>query len=163
MSRNVWRLIFLPAVVVGAIFLMQQTLSSVNFGIAAASAASDYAGEWAGTTTSGWQGNKIAGKIRSVRFHIKQAADGQIEGTYSCKNGKKANSFCRNFQETSTIAGGRIGDGHWITTVIVHPDSSSCDYQGKLENSTVQGEYTCTLQGQIVDKGTWQAKKRSTP
>jgi len=166
MSRNVWRLIFLTAVMVWATCLAQQMPSFTNCTVVAANAATSnggFTGEWAGTTTTGPQANKIAGKIRSIRFHIKQGADGQIEGTYTCKSGRKSNSFCRNFEETGTIAGGRIGDGRWELTVIVHPDSSSCDYQGKVVDNAAHGEYTCTLQGSKVEQGTWQAKMRSAP
>jgi hypothetical protein len=168
MNRVFKRLVVLPAIVICLICLGQQTSLLEIVGVASAKAASNdqgYTGDWVGKTVSGSQGNKIAGKVRNIVFHIKQAPDGQIKGTYNCKSGKDTNSFCRNFQESGTIAGGKIADGNWQVTVIVHPDSSSCEYQGKLSGEeTVQGEYTCTLQGTtIVDKGTWQAKKRSKP
>jgi hypothetical protein len=112
----------------------------------------DLSGLWIGRTiTGGMLG--MPGLIRSIKLNLQQVAD-KITGTYVCYSGKTANSFCRNSNENGTIEGTARGR-RLALNVMLLPDASNCRFIGTL-NYEGHGEYTCYLQGQVVEQGTWE-------
>jgi hypothetical protein len=109
-------------------------------------------GLWVGTTTTGGLLG-MPGLIRSIKLDLQQTGD-KITGTYHCCSGKKANSFCRNFDEKGSIQ----GTAHGTTVnlnIMVLPDASNCIYSGILDYNG-NGQYVCYWQGNIVEQGNWQ-------
>jgi hypothetical protein len=108
------------------------------------------AGLWTGTTsTGGLLGS--AGETRNIKFDLRQVGD-QITGSYRCSGG---NSICRNHDETGSIKGTANGDQVNLNITVL-PDASNCRYRGVLDYNG-NGQYTCYLQGRIVEQGTWSA------
>ena len=83
MSRNVWRIIFLTAVMVWATCLAQQMPSFTNCTVAAANAATSnggFTGEWAGTTTTGPKLIKSPAKFEASDSISNRAPTGRLGG-----------------------------------------------------------------------------------
>lgn len=120
-----------------------------------AAPSSDVAGEnlsglWLGTTSTGGLIG-MAGQTRSIKLVLRQAGD-KITGAYRCSAG---NSLCRNLNEKGTIEG-TANRNQVNLNITMIPDASNCRYTGTLDRKG-NGQYTCYLQGQIVEQGTWQA------
>lgn len=108
------------------------------------------AGLWTGTTSTGGLLG-AAGETRNIKLDLRQAGD-QITGSYRCSGG---NSPCRNHNETGSIKG--IANGNQVNlNIMMLPDASNCRYRGILDYNG-NGQYTCYLQGRIVEQGTWAA------
>ena len=91
----------------------------------------------------------MAGQTRSIKLVLRQVGD-KITGVYRCSPG---NSLCRNSNETGSITG--TANGNRVNLdITVLPDASNCRYTGTLDYNG-NGQYTCYLQGQIVEQGTW--------
>lgn len=119
----------------------------------------DLSGLWVGTTTTGGLLG-MPGKIRSIKLDLRQAGD-KITGSYLCYSGKTSNSFCRNSDENGSITG-RARGSQVTLSIFLLPDASNCRYMGILDYNG-NGQYTCYLQGRIVEQGTWQASRPSPP
>ncbi len=112
-------------------------------------------GLWVGTTTTGGMLG-MPGIIRSIKLDLQQVGD-KITGSYLCYSGRTANSFCRNSDEKGTIEG-TARESQVALNIMVLPDASNCRYMGTLDYNG-NGQYTCYLQGHIVEQGTWQATR----
>ena len=95
----------------------------------------------------------MAGETRSIKLVLRQVGD-KITGTYRCSAG---NAQCRNLNETGSINGTAKGNRVNLN-IMVLPDASNCRYTGTLDYNG-NGQYTCYLQGQIVEQGTWVASR----
>ena len=109
-------------------------------------------GLWTGTTSTGGLIG-MAGKTRKIKLLLRLTGD-DLTGSYRCSAG---NSLCRNLNETGSITGTANGDEVNLNITVL-PDSSNCRYTGTL-NYNGNGQYTCYLQGQIVEQGSWQATR----
>lgn len=109
-------------------------------------------GLWIGTTTTGGLVG-MAGRTRSIKLVIRQFGD-KITGSYRCSAG---NSMCRNQNQQGSIEGKANGNQVRLN-ILVLPDASNCRYIGTLDYNG-NGQYTCYLQGRIVEQGIWQASK----
>lgn len=54
---------------------------------------------------------------------------------------------------------GTANGSHVSLNMTLLPDASNCRFMGTLDYNG-NGQYTCYLQGRIVEQGTWQASKR---
>jgi hypothetical protein len=106
-------------------------------------------GLWNGTTSTGGLIG-MAGMTRSIKLVLRQEGD-KITGAYRCS---PANALCRNGDEKGSIEGTANGD-HVNLNMMLLPDASNCRFTGTLGYNG-NGQYTCYLQGQIVEQGTWQ-------
>jgi hypothetical protein len=109
-------------------------------------------GLWNGTTSTGGLVG-MAGMTRSIKLVLRQEGD-KITGAYRCSSG---NALCRNGDEKGSIEGTANGD-HVNLNMTLLPDASNCRFTGTLGYNG-NGQYTCYLQGQIVEQGTWQLSK----
>ncbi|MFZ0677219.1 hypothetical protein [Candidatus Binatus sp.] len=96
----------------------------------------------------------MAGLTRSIKLVIRQEGD-KVTGEYRCSSG---NALCRNGDEKGSIEGTANGS-HVSLNITLLPDASNCRFMGTLDYNG-NGQYTCYLQGRIVEQGTWQASKR---
>lgn len=110
-------------------------------------------GLWTGTTSTGGLVG-MAGLTRSIKLVIRQEGD-KVTGEYRCSSG---NALCRNGDEKGSIEGTANGS-HVSLNITLLPDASNCRFMGTLDYNG-NGQYTCYLQGRIVEQGTWQASKR---
>lgn len=107
-------------------------------------------GLWTGqTSTGGLLG--MAGQTRKITLVIRQVGD-KLTGSYRCS---ASNSLCRNLDEKGSITGTANGSQVNLNIMLL-PDASNCRYIGTLDYNG-NGRYTCYLQGQIVEEGTWEA------
>src|ERR1700723_863095 len=106
-------------------------------------------GLWTGTTSTGGLVG-MAGMTRSIKLVLRQEGD-KITGAYRCSPG---NALCRNGDEKGSIEGTANGD-HVNLNMTLLPDASNCRFTGTLTYNG-NGQYTCYLQGQIVEQGTWE-------
>ena len=136
---------------------MQETKSPLTSATSSPAASSNEAdgnlsGLWIGTTSTGGLLG-MAGETRSIKLVLRQVGD-KITGTYRCSAG---NAQCRNLNETGSINGTAMGNRVNLK-IMVLPDASNCRYTGTLDYNG-NGQYTCYLQGQIVEQGTWVASR----
>ena len=78
----------------------------------------------------------------------------KVTGEYRCSPG---NALCRNGDEKGSIEGTANGNQVNLNTILL-PDASNCRFTGTLDYNG-NGQYTCYLQGRIVEQGTWQLSK----
>jgi len=111
-------------------------------------AGGNLSGLWTITTsTVGLIG--MAGQTRSIKLVIRQASD-KMTGVYRCSAG---NALCRNGDEKGSIEG--TANGNQVNlNIMLLPDASNCRFTGTLVYNG-NGQYTCYLQGQIVEQGSW--------
>lgn len=115
-----------------------------------------------------WQGNIRSGceplmeadpgrcnAVNRVTFAVEEQKGG-IGGIYTCEFG---NYVCRSMVETGNIVHGEISENLVAFRVFFPEDGSSCFYNGRLENGTIRGGFTCMQGGGIVDKGSWEIVK----
>ena len=115
-------------------------------------AGENLSGLWTGTTSTGGLVG-MAGMTRSIKLVLRQEGE-KITGAYRCSPG---NALCRNGDEKGSIEGTASGD-HVNLNMTLLPDASNCRFTGTLAYNG-NGQYTCYLQGQIVEQGTWQLSK----
>jgi hypothetical protein len=109
-------------------------------------------GLWTGTTSTGGLIG-MAGMTRSIKLVLRQVGN-RVTGVYRCSPG---NTVCRNSNEKGTIEG--TADGNRVNlNIMLLPDASNCRFTGTLDYNG-NGQYTCYLQGQIVEQGTWVATR----
>ena len=106
-------------------------------------------GLWTITTSTGGLIG-MAGQTRSIKLVIRQAGD-KITGVYQCASG---NALCRNGDEKGSIEGTANRDRVNLNIMLL-PDASNCRFTGTLDYNG-NGQYTCYLQGQIVEQGNWE-------
>jgi len=95
----------------------------------------------------------MAGLTRSIKLFIRQK-DNKVTGEYRCS---PSNALCRNGDDRGSIEG--TANGSQVNlNIMVLPDASNCRYTGTLDYNG-NGQYTCYLQGGIVEQGTWQLSK----
>jgi hypothetical protein len=100
------------------------------------------------TSTGGLIG--MAGQTRSIKLVLRQEV-GKITGVYRCASGT---ALCRNGNEKGSIDG--TANGNQVNlNILLLPDASNCRFTGILDYNG-NGQYTCYLQGHIVEQGTWQ-------
>lgn len=105
-------------------------------------------GLWTITTSTGGLIG-MAGQTRSIKLVIRQASD-KMTGVYRCSAG---NALCRNGDEKGSIEG--TANGNQVNlNIMLLPDASNCRFTGTLVYNG-NGQYTCYLQGQIVEQGSW--------
>jgi hypothetical protein len=109
-------------------------------------------GLWTVTTSTGGLIG-MAGQTRSIKLVIRQAGD-KVTGVYRCSSG---NALCRNGDEKGSIEGTANGS-HVSLNMTLLPDASNCRFIGTLDYNG-NGQYTCYLQGHIVEQGTWQISR----
>ena len=112
-------------------------------------AAGNPSGLWTITTSTGGLIG-MAGQTRSIKLVIRQAGD-KITGVYRCSAG---NALCRNGDEKGSIEGTANRDRVNLNIMLL-PDASNCRFTGTLDYNG-NGQYTCYLQGQIVEQGNWE-------
>jgi hypothetical protein len=106
-------------------------------------------GLWTVTTSTGGLIG-LAGQTRSIKLVLRQAST-KITGMYRCSPG---NALCRNLDEKGSIEG--TANGNQVNlNIMLLPDASNCRFMGTLDYNG-NGQYTCYLQGNIVEQGTWQ-------
>jgi hypothetical protein len=124
--------------------------SAMPAGPSSDAAGVNVSGLWSGTTSTGGLLG-MAGNTRFIKLVLRQAGD-KLTGAYRCSAG---NSLCRNLDETGSIDG--TANGNQVNlNIMLLPDASNCRYMGTLGYQG-NGQYTCYLQGQIVEQGTWEA------
>jgi hypothetical protein len=106
-------------------------------------------GLWTITTSSGGLIG-MAGQTRSIKLVLRQAGD-KVTGVYRCSSG---NALCRNGDEKGSIDG-TVNGSQVNLNILLLPDASNCRFTGILDYNG-NGQYTCYLQGQIVEQGSWQ-------
>jgi hypothetical protein len=106
-------------------------------------------GLWTITTSTGGLIG-MAGQTRSIKLVVRQAGD-KVTGVYRCASG---NALCRNGDEKGSIEG-TANSNQVNLNIMLLPDASNCRFTGTLDYNG-NGQYTCYLQGQIVEQGTWQ-------
>jgi hypothetical protein len=109
-------------------------------------------GLWIGTTSTGGLVG-MAGLTRSIKIVLRQEST-KITGEYRCSPG---NALCRDGDEKGAIEGTANGNQVNLNITLL-PDASNCRFMGTLDYNG-NGQYTCYLQGQIVEQGTWQLSK----
>ena len=109
-------------------------------------------GLWTVTTSTGGLIG-MAGQTRSIKLVLRQAG-GKITGVYRCSPG---NALCRNGDEKGSIEGTANGNQLSLNIMLL-PDASNCRFKGILDYNG-NGQYTCYLQGQIVEQGNWEVSK----
>jgi hypothetical protein len=139
----------------------QETNAPENSAASSAAPSSNVAEEnlsglWTGTTSTGGLVG-MAGLTRSIKLVIRQQG-AKVAGEYRCSPG---NALCRNGDEKGSIEGTANGS-HVSLNITLLPDASNCRFIGTLDYNG-NGQYTCYLQGRIVEQGTWQASNSLSP
>jgi len=106
-------------------------------------------GLWTLTTSTGGLIG-MAGQTRSIKLVLRQVG-AKITGVYRCSPG---NALCRNGDEKGSIEGTASGNQLNLNITLL-PDASNCRFKGTLDYNG-NGQYTCYLQGQIVEQGNWE-------
>lgn len=109
-------------------------------------------GLWTGTTSTGGLVG-MAGMTRSIKLVLRQEG-GKVTGAYRCSAG---NALCRNGDDKGSIEGTAKGNQVNLNIMLL-PDASNCRFTGTLDYNG-NGQYTCYLQGHIVEQGTWQLSR----
>jgi hypothetical protein len=113
-------------------------------------------GLWTITTSTGGLAG-MAGRTRSIKLALRQEGD-KITGQYRCSPG---NALCRNGNDRGSIKG--TANGNQVNlNILLLPDASNCRYTGILVYNG-NGQYTCYLQGSLVEQGTWQVASSGQP
>ena len=128
-------------------------------GAPGASAESDFAGVWQGTTLASCAAfahlPSRCNAEQIVTITLLQSPDGKFTGRYTCAYG---NMDCYHENDTGKIIDVGIA-GKRMSVRVMMPDATSCIYTGINTNQAVNGGYTCYQGGGLIEEGSWQARR----
>ncbi|HVA68783.1 MAG TPA: hypothetical protein VNF45_05690 [Candidatus Binataceae bacterium] len=118
----------------------------------------DIAGLWEGTSlaTCGAlvSDQNRCGAVNKVTFTFLQ--DGaQITGHYTCGFG---NQDCRNMDENGKIEDGKL-ESTLLTMRVQMRDGSDCMFSGQPKGDAIEGGYSCSQGGGLLEQGYWNARR----
>ncbi len=90
-----------------------------------------------------------------VTFSIEDK-NGAVSGAYGCEFG---NSACRNQADGGNIIHGELARRRVSLRVYIPADGSTCTFNGRLQDQTIRGGFSCTQGTAIVDSGSWEMRK----
>lgn len=106
----------------------------------------DFTGIWRGTSVSSFN----AAKVR-ISFDMQREGN-QLKGSYRCAPG---NAVCRNNVQRGWVKGQTSARGFTVSM----EDTSWCTFlMDEFYPPVGDGEYTCYMNGGIVDQGTFEIK-----
>jgi hypothetical protein len=114
-------------------------------------------GVWQGTTIAICPGSIVSrcNAHQKVTMTLVQGAGSKLGGYYKCAYG---NANCYNMNETGKIGSATLNGGRLWLRVIMH-DGTSCLFNGRVTNNSIDGGYSCSSGGSTFERGSWRAKR----
>jgi hypothetical protein len=122
--------------------------------------ANNLIGVWEGTTRASCEALiRFADRcnaLQVVKMTLIRGDNSKLVGHYTCAYG---NMDCFHLNETGKIVDASL-NGRRVTMRVMMPDGTSCTYTGRTnESNEVDGGYSCTSGGSLLEQGTWHAKR----
>lgn len=122
--------------------------------------ANNLVGVWEGTTRASCEAlMRFPDRCNAqqvVRMTLIRGDNSKLTGHYRCSYG---NMDCFHANETGKIVDASL-NGRQVMMRVMMPDGTSCTYTGRTnESNEVNGGYTCTSGGSLLEQGTWHARR----
>ena len=115
-------------------------------------------GVWDGTTLASCAANLPQDRCNAqqkVSITVLEGADGKLGGFYKCSFGTQD---CYHLNETGKVADATI-TGTLVTMRVNMRDGTTCKFNGRPTENIVNGGYTCTSGGAVLERGVWRARR----
>jgi hypothetical protein len=118
---------------------------------------SDAVGVWEGTTLAVCPGSPAnrCNAQQKVTMTLVEGENSQLGGSYKCAYG---NMNCYNMNETGKVVDGML-TGRLLRLRVLMPDGTSCMFNGRLADGSIDGGYSCYTGGSLLERGSWRAKR----
>jgi hypothetical protein len=114
-------------------------------------------GVWEGTTLAICPGS-LANRCNAeqkVTITLVEGEGSKLTGFYKCAYG---NMNCYNMNETGKIIEASLS-GRLLRLRVLMPDGTSCMFNGRIVEDSVNGGYSCYAGGSLLERGSWRAKR----
>ena len=115
-------------------------------------------GVWDGTTLASCSASLPQNRCNAqqkVSITVLEGNDGKLGGFYKCSYGTQD---CYHLNETGKVVDATI-TGSLVRMRVMLPDGTSCAFNGRPAENVVNGGYTCTSGGAILERGVWRARR----
>jgi hypothetical protein len=115
-------------------------------------------GVWDGTTLASCSASLPQDRCNAqqkVSITVLQGENGKLGGFYKCSFGTQD---CYHLNETGKVVDATI-TGTLVTMRVMMPDGTTCAFNGRPAENVVNGGYTCTSGGAILERGVWRARR----
>ena len=115
-------------------------------------------GVWDGTTLASCSASLPQDRCNAqqkVSITVLEGDDGKLGGFYKCSYGTQD---CYHLNETGKVVDATI-TGSLVRMRVMLPDGTSCAFNGRPAENLVNGGYTCTSGGAVLERGVWRARR----
>jgi hypothetical protein len=115
-------------------------------------------GVWDGTTLASCSASLPQNRCNAqqkVSITILEGENGKLGGFYKCSFGTQD---CYHLNETGKVVDAAI-TGTLVSMRVMLPDGTSCAFNGRPAENVVNGGYTCTSGGAVLERGVWRARR----
>jgi hypothetical protein len=124
----------------------------------AASPAGKMIGVWEGTTLASCSVSLLPDRCNAqqkVKITVLEGDNGKLTGFYSCAYGTQN---CFHMNETGKVVAATI-TGQQVMMRVRMPDGLSYIFNGRVTGERVNGGYTATSGGALLERGNWRATR----
>ena len=115
-------------------------------------------GVWDGTTLASCSASLPQDRCNAqqkVSITLLEGEDGKLGGFYKCSFGTQD---CYHLNETGKVVDATV-TGSLVRMRVMLPDGTSCAFDGRPLENMVNGGYTCTSGGAVLERGVWRARR----
>jgi hypothetical protein len=115
-------------------------------------------GVWDGTTLASCSASLPQDRCNAqqkVSITVLEGENGKLGGFYKCSYGTQD---CYHLNESGKVVDATV-TGTLVSMRVMMPDGTTCNFTGRPDENVVNGGYTCTSGGPILERGVWRARR----